>query len=299
MPAAWFREPTAEELPPGSGGVHYSGGRVYGWVAQAGEPHAGMPGRNLTIDSLGDIDTTHFLRARFKLDDGAFVRAGAMTMNVGHHRDGAECETASCQFDDTRTVAGIVTVGMSSGGMWFSGAAAPWLSEWDRSVFAACQPSYHMKQAPGGKWQLRAVLSVPVPGHSSPLLASVAERSNLALAASAATSPDTLSGHRPDSTDTLSVAMPGQPVSPASDLRGHRPDTVSGQTPDTTPADVAEVVAALLTSPDFLDRFAGALETRAAEHTAARNEVERLTAALAPARTEIAASMAGTTRGEA
>lgn len=125
MPAAWFREPTAEELPPGSGGVHYSGGRVYGWVAQAGEPHAGMPGRNLTIDSLGDIDTTHFLRAKFKLDDGSLIRAGAMTMNVGHHRDGAECETASCQFDDTRTVAGIVTVGMGSGGMWFSGAAAP------------------------------------------------------------------------------------------------------------------------------------------------------------------------------
>ncbi|MGW3763783.1 hypothetical protein [Streptomyces sp. NPDC005131] len=33
MPAAWFQEPTEDELPPGSGGVHYSGGRVYGWVA--------------------------------------------------------------------------------------------------------------------------------------------------------------------------------------------------------------------------------------------------------------------------
>ncbi|MFF5422281.1 hypothetical protein, partial [Streptomyces misionensis] len=57
---------------------------------------------------------------------------------------------------------------------------------------------------------------------------------------------------------------------------------------------VAEMVAALLTSPEFLDRFAGALETREAERTAARDEVQRLTAALAPARTEIAASMAGT-----
>ncbi|WSA81024.1 hypothetical protein OG930_38780 [Streptomyces sp. NBC_01799] len=41
MPAAWFQEPTEDELPPGSGGVHYSGGRVYRWVAQAGEPLAG------------------------------------------------------------------------------------------------------------------------------------------------------------------------------------------------------------------------------------------------------------------
>ncbi|MEU3985166.1 hypothetical protein AB0F77_34735 [Streptomyces sp. NPDC026672] len=40
MPAAWFAEPPAEELPPGSGGVHDKAGRVYGRVAQAGEPHA-------------------------------------------------------------------------------------------------------------------------------------------------------------------------------------------------------------------------------------------------------------------
>lgn len=70
--------------------------------------------------------------------------------------------------------------------MWFSGAAAPWMSEWDRSVFMATQPSYHMKKGPSGNWQLRAVLAVPVPGHSSPLLASaVVDRSNLALTAAA------------------------------------------------------------------------------------------------------------------
>ena len=185
MPAAWFREPTTDELPPGSGGVHYSGGRIYGWVAQANEPHAGYAKR-VVVNDLGRIDTTHFLRQRFTLDDGSTVKAGAFTMNAGHHRDGAECETSACQFDDTRTVAGIVTVGMNADGMWFSGAAAPWMSEWDRSVFMACQPSYHMKQARNGQWQLRAVLSVPVPGHSSPLLASaVIERSQLALTAAA------------------------------------------------------------------------------------------------------------------
>ena len=107
-------------------------------------------------------------------------------MNAGHHRDGAECETSACQFDDTRTVAGIVTVGMSDRGMWFSGAAAPWLSEWDRSVFMSTQPSYHLKKGPAGAWQLRAVLAVPVPGHSSPLLASaVIGRAQLALTAAA------------------------------------------------------------------------------------------------------------------
>jgi hypothetical protein len=185
MPAAWFREPTAAELPPGGPGVNYADGRIFGWVAQAGEPHAGFA-KKITIDTLGRIDTSHFLRQRFQLDDGSSVKAGAFTMNAGHHRDGAECETSACQFDDTRTVAGIVTVGMNERGMWFSGAAAPWLSEWDRSVFMATQPSYHMKKSPSGGWQLRAVLSVPVPGHSSPLLASaVVDRSNLALTAAA------------------------------------------------------------------------------------------------------------------
>ncbi|UQA95625.1 phage minor head protein [Streptomyces halobius] len=284
MPAAWFREPTEEELPPGSGGVHYADGRIYGWVAQAGEPHAGYPGRNLTVESLGDIDLTHFLRAKFRLDDGSLVRAGAFTMNAPHHRDGAECESAACQFDDTRTVAGIVTVGMNSRGLWFSGAAAPWLSEWDRNVFAACQPSYHMKQGPAGRWQLRAVLSVPVPGHSSPLLASaVAERSNLALAASASgllTSPDTTPGHATD--------VSGQPVS------GQAADT-SGQ--PAAASDASALAAALVASPTFLDGLLTALDRREAERAeAARAEVQRLAAAVAPAREEIAASMAGTTR---
>ncbi|MEH0402864.1 phage minor head protein [Streptomyces sp. B21-089] len=268
MPAAWFQEPTDEELPPGSGGVHYSGGRIFGWVAQAGEPHAGYPGRQLTIESLGDIDTSHFLRARFQLDDGSTVKAGAFTMNAPHHRDGAECENASCQFDDTRTVAGIVTVGMNARGMWFSGAASPWLSEWDRRVFSACQPSYHMKQGAGSRWQLRAVLSVPVPGHSSPLLATaVAERANLALAASASavlTSPDTMPGHQAD--------VSGQPVS------GHVADT-SGQMPAP-----AELLAALTADPTALDDLLTLLQQRQADQEAERRaEIERLTAAVSAA----------------
>ncbi|WP_371793833.1 phage minor head protein [Streptomyces albidoflavus] len=273
MPAAWFREPTVEELPPGSGGVHYVDGRVYGWVAQAGEPHAGYPGKKLTIESLGDIDTTHFLRARFALDDGTLVKAGAFTMNVGHHRDGAECETDACQFDDTRTVAAVVTVGMNSRGMWFSGAAAPWLSEWDRAVFQACQPSYHMKQGRGRRWQLRAVLSVPVPGHSSPLLASaVAERSNLALAASASG----LLNHTPDTAPDTGTAGHGHDLDgPSTDGRTS-PDTGHDAGPAST--DVSALVAAL-TNPAVLDQLAAALRDReTAREAEMRAEVERLTA---------------------
>ncbi|MFF4391449.1 phage minor head protein [Streptomyces sp. NPDC001552] len=305
MPAAWFAEPTRDELPPGSGGVHYKDGRVYGWVAKAGEPHAGYPGKNLTIESLGKLDLTHFLRAKFSLDDGSTVRAGAFTMNVPHHQDGAECNTAACQFDDSRTVAAIVTVGMNSRGLWFSGAAAPWLSEWDRRVFRGCQPSYHLNHA-GGRWQLRAVLTVPVPGHSSALIATaVTERSNMALAASAAgllPAPDT-SGHAQDN-------GPGIPDNPADttsatapDLGGHHPDVIpdnpvaaSGRK-SASSREVDAVARELVASVPFLDVLLHAMERRQAQiDTSAQDELARLTASvIAPAREELAAT---TTQGD-
>lgn len=182
LPAEWFKEP---DLPQDGGAILADGGRIFGWIARRGVPHEVL-GVKPPID---DVDLTTFLRHRIRLDDGSEIAAGAMTMNVGHHRDGAECETSSCQFDDTRTVAGIVTVGTNDGGMWFSGAAAPWLSEWDRRVFSACQPSGHWRKLNTGRWSLRAVLTVPVPGYPTPLLAAsvpyVVHRSNLAIAASA------------------------------------------------------------------------------------------------------------------
>ncbi|MGW6391212.1 phage minor head protein [Streptomyces sp. NPDC055103] len=290
MPAGWFKEPTQEELPPGSGGVHYANGRIYGWVAQAGEPHAGYPGKKLTIESLGALNLTHFLRARFRLDDGRLVKAGAFTMNVGHHRDGAECETAACQFDDTRTVAGIVTVGMNDRGLWFSGAAGPWLSEWDRAVFQATQPSYHMKAGPDGRWQLRAVLSVPEPGHSSPLLAAaVAERSNLALAASAA---GAVLDHA-DASGQAADVVPDNPSNPADttahtrpDLPGQRPDTVPDNPADTSGPSASSstqldaVVSALAANGPLLDVLAAALQQRDTEHL--KEESAELAAASEP-----------------
>ncbi|MGW3447325.1 phage minor head protein [Streptomyces sp. NPDC001076] len=275
MPADWFREPTPEELPSGSGGVHIVDGRAFGWVAQRGVPHAAH-GRKVTIEKLAKrgLDLSHFLRSRFRLDDGSEVRAGAMTMNVGHHRDGYECETAVCQFDDTRTVAAVVTVGMNEGGLWFSGAAAPWLSPWDRTVFQACQPSYHMTQGADGRWQLRAVLSVPVPGHSSPLTAAaVIDRSNLALTAAAAVIDEATTASEPP----LAEPEPGHT-----------------RTRDEAPAaNVVDEVTAALLEPSFLDQFAGALKAREeARAAAARAELAVLTARLAPVRAELAASAA-------
>ncbi|MGW6456543.1 phage minor head protein [Streptomyces sp. NPDC055078] len=311
MPAAWFREPTAQELPPGSGGVHYSEGRVWGWVAQAGVPHAGYPGKKITIDRLAreGLDFSHFLRAKFRLDDGSSIKVGAMTMNVGHNGDGAQCDDAVCQFDNSGTVGAIVTVGLSEGGLWFSGAGAPWLSDWDQAVFRTCQPSYHLRARQGGGWELRAVLDVPVPGHSSPLVAAVIERSNLALAASAAgaaTFPDTepdVSGQLPDNPADMSGQPPATDTRTASDQVGHRPDIVPDNRPDNVRTthlaskDVDAVASALLSSVPFLDILVTALDRHHEQREAAKEEAARLAASvIAPAREEIAAGH--TTTGE-
>src|SRR5690606_16023417 len=245
LPAAWFREP--EGLGTEDGPVHVTDdGRIYGWVAQRGVCHDGYTGQCVTIDQLGDVDTSYFLRSRVRLDDGSQIRVGVFTMNAGHDNDGTDAASTRALFDNTRTVAGIVTVGTNAHGMWFSGAAAPWLSEWDRSVFAACAPSGHWRRDRGGRWSLRAVLSVPVPGYPTRLAASAVARANLALTAS------------------------------ATPLRGPVPGV-----------DLDALAAAL--APAVVDE----MERR----QAAREEVERLAAELAPVRAEIAASMAAQIKG--
>lgn len=207
-----------------------------------------------------------------RLDDGSEIRVCAMTMNVDHHRDGAQCENAACQFDNSGTVGAIVTVGLNDRGLWFSGAGAPWLSDWDKAVFRACQPSYHLRPRRGGGWELRAVLDVPVPGHSSPLVAAVIERSNLALAASAAgfttlpgiasgLSPDEPSEPRPDAVRTPSANSTGT----TADLPGPRPDGASGRRPDEVVAAVEEVLLSDTLVNRFLDRVAAAEAARRAE----------------------------------
>jgi hypothetical protein len=267
LPAEWFRNPIEDgSLTDSSPGVNYSNGRIFGWVAKAGVPHASFPGKNLTIEKLAreGIDFSNFLRQRMSLDSGETVRVGPMTMGTGHDNDGARCTTAACQFDDSKTTAGIITVGIDpKRGLWFSGAAAPWLSQWDMSTFMACSPSYHLVKGRKG-WDFRAVLSVPVPGHPTPLvaaIASVVERSNLAIAASAA------------------LAEPETVADPEHD-----------RAKDTVPT--VDALAAAFLSPEFLDRYSDALTSRAAERERERAELDALFREVASIKDEIAASAA-------
>jgi 2'-5' RNA ligase len=256
LPAAAFAEP---DLAASDEYLHYEDGRIFGWVAQAGVCHDGYTSMCVTAP-LGEVDLANFNRQPVTLDDGTSVMAGAFTMNAGHDNDGAGVNSMRAQFDNTRTVAGIVTVGVKAdgSGMWFSGVAAPWLSEWDTQVLAACRPSGHWKRTRGGGYSLRAVLSVPVPGFPNKVAASAAvERSNLALVASAAAAP------------------------PAEDERLQE-----------WGADNAEaLLASVAASPTTARLIAAAIVDEMEERAAIRAEVEELSASLNAERKAIAASM--------
>lgn len=194
LPAAAFREP---RLADNDEHVHVEDGRIFGWVAQGGVCHEGYA--QCQLAPLGDVDLSTFLRQPVKLDDGSSIRVGVITMNTGHANDGGNVSSFRQQFDDTRTVAGIITTGIARDkngrerGMWFSGVPAPWLSEWDQHVFAACRPSGRWRRLRSGGWALRAVLTVPDPGYpnktssgATDAARAVVQRSNMAIAASAA-----------------------------------------------------------------------------------------------------------------
>ena len=191
LPAELFSEP---DLANTNEYMHHdpATGRLWGWVAQAGVCHDAFSGTCVTAP-LGSVDLRTFNRQPIELDDGTTINVGVLTMGTGHDNDGADVASVRALFDDTRTVAGIVHVGLKKDpetgkdlGLWFSGVAAPWLSEWDRRVLLACRPSGHWKRLRGGGWSLRGVLSVPVPGFPNRVAASAAvNRSNMALAASA------------------------------------------------------------------------------------------------------------------
>lgn len=198
LPAAAFREP---QLADNDEHVHVEDGRIFGWVAQGGVCHEGYA--QCQLAPLGDVDLSTFLRQPVKLDDGSSIRVGVITMNTGHANDGGNVSSFRQQFDDTRTVAGIITTGIARDkngrerGMWFSGVPAPWLSEWDQHVFAACRPSGRWRRLRSGGWALRAVLTVPDPGYpnktssgATDAARAVVQRSNMAIAASAAPSAD-------------------------------------------------------------------------------------------------------------
>lgn len=187
LPARSFHEPV---LTDSDEFVHLSGDRIFGWVAQSGVCHDAFAGR-CVLAPLDNVDLDTFLRQPITLDDGSEVRVGVLTLNVGHDGDGADSESMRAQFDNTRTVAAVITVGIKrdgrgrATGMWFSGVPAPWLSSWDRTVLAACRPSGHWRREPGGRMSLRAVLTVPVPGFPYKTASASVDRSNMALAASA------------------------------------------------------------------------------------------------------------------
>lgn len=169
-PAAAFRRPDGVTGPTPL--TLCADGSFYGAYPME-ECHRGLPDRCQTAPV--DPDFSEFLLTPVTLDDGSKVMAGPLTFQGSAHVANPSLSIAAVRasYDNTATVAGLVTLGHGDGYTWYAGMLRPGLSEDHLWEIAACaQVSPHW-QPVGGVSRMAALHVVPTPGFAArPLVAS-------------------------------------------------------------------------------------------------------------------------------
>lgn len=145
-------------------------GHIYG-AYPTGMCHRGLPGDCQTAPP--DPDFAEFLLTPVTLDDGSRVMAGPLTFRGSAHVANPSLNIAAVRaaYDNTASVAGLVTMGHGDGFDWYAGVLRPDLSEDELWEVAACaQVSGHW-QPVGGASRLAALHVVPTPGFPARALA--------------------------------------------------------------------------------------------------------------------------------
>lgn len=160
-PASAFRPP--EGLTADHPLTVTADGHIYGAYPTA-VCHRGLPGDCQTAPT--DPDFSEFLLTPVTLDDGSKVMAGPLTFRGSAHVANPSLSIAAVRaaYDNTATVAGLVTMGHGDGYDWYAGVLRPDLTEDELWEVAACaQVSGHW-QPVGGASRLAALHVVPTPG---------------------------------------------------------------------------------------------------------------------------------------
>lgn len=126
--------------------------------------HRGLPGDCQTAPT--DPDFGEFLLTPITLDDGTRVMAGPLTFRGDAHVAHPSLSIAAVRaaYDNTASVAGLITMGHGDGYDWYSGVLRPDLTEDELWEIAACaQVSGHW-QPVGNRSRLAAMHVVPTPG---------------------------------------------------------------------------------------------------------------------------------------
>lgn len=171
LETAHFTEPEGLDLASNSINLD-DDGRIWGWISYSNVCHASFPQACVRSNDQSP-DLARFLRNAVPVGDER-VAVGFLTMDTGHAstRPGTTLAAVEAHYDDTRSVAAIVTAGIRDEGIWFSGSVSPVLNDWQRAVLAAGSVSGDWRADNGERERtLRAALVVPVPGFGRPAMA--------------------------------------------------------------------------------------------------------------------------------
>lgn len=164
FPADWFQR---QELEDPRIGVVIDGDQVYGYVAQWGVCHIGIPGV-CTTAPFSASNYAYFATGYVHTDDGGKVRIGQVTMDTGHASIRASAKAAAAHYDNTGAAVADVAVGEDNFGIWFAGALRSNITEDQRHALEASGRLSGDWREILGSLELVAALAVNVPGFPVP-----------------------------------------------------------------------------------------------------------------------------------
>lgn len=154
-PLEWFARP-AEVTP-----ITVEDGRVFGYIAQWGTCHVGLPGCTTAPSSPSGY--AHFLRKGEVTATGETVPVGVLTVGGGHADPVLGAVPALAHYDDVGTAVARVNVGEDEHGIWAAGYVLPYADPDKVAMLADLDVSGDWRTI-GGHLELIAVCAVNTPG---------------------------------------------------------------------------------------------------------------------------------------
>lgn len=182
--AALFTEPPLDA--PGMT-VDKETGHVYGYIAEFGVCHIGIPGV-CTEAPRSMMEYKAFKTGVVETTEGP-IRVGKLTAGVGHPDPRWRAAKATAHYDKTSAVRAYVNVGENSRGIWYSGVLAPGLSERQIDEFRAIGTLSGDWRDVKGNLELVAAVAVAAEGFPKVGFA-VEQGEQLSLVAAGAIQPD-------------------------------------------------------------------------------------------------------------
>lgn len=154
-PLEWFARPDTV------GPVTVDGDRVYGYLAEWGTCHVGLPGCTTAPHSYTNY--AHFLRKPQVTSTGETVPVGVITVGGGHADPKLGLVPALAHYDDVGSAVAKVNAGEDEFGIWVAGYVLPYADPVKVQQLADLDVSGDWRTA-GGNLELVALCAVNTPG---------------------------------------------------------------------------------------------------------------------------------------